>query len=116
MAARAGHRAGHRLAGARRASRGAAGAPLRSRGSSGARDRELRAGPQRPGSQRSRPPPLVTMHGVEPPLFRQLLGRFATGVTVLTPRPPGDGGGEPTGITASPVASVSLDPPLVLVS
>jgi len=54
------------------------------------------------------------MHGVEPPLFRQLLGRFATGVTVLTTRAPG--GGDPIGMTASSVASVSLDPPLVLVS
>ncbi len=53
------------------------------------------------------------MHGVEPALFRQLLGRFATGVTVLTTR---STGGEPVGMTASSVASVSLDPPLVLVS
>ena len=57
------------------------------------------------------------MHGVEPPLFRQLLGRFATGVTVLTTRAPSPGtGGDPIGMTASSVASVSLDPPLVLVS
>lgn len=53
------------------------------------------------------------MHGVEPPLFRQLLGRFATGVTVLTTRTEG---GEAIGMTASSVASVSLEPPLVLVS
>ncbi len=53
------------------------------------------------------------MHGVEPPLFRQLLGRFATGVTVLTTR---STRGEPIGMTASSVASVSLGPPLVLVS
>jgi flavin reductase (DIM6/NTAB) family NADH-FMN oxidoreductase RutF len=53
------------------------------------------------------------MRGVDPPLFRQLLGRFATGVTVLTTRTPG---GEPIGMTASSVASVSLDPPLVLAS
>jgi flavin reductase (DIM6/NTAB) family NADH-FMN oxidoreductase RutF len=53
------------------------------------------------------------MHGVEPALFRQLLGRFATGVTVLTTRAPG---GDPIGMTASSVASVSLNPPLVLVS
>jgi flavin reductase (DIM6/NTAB) family NADH-FMN oxidoreductase RutF len=53
------------------------------------------------------------MHGVEPRLFRQLLGRFATGVTVLTTRTPA---GDPIGMTASSVASVSLDPPLVLVS
>ncbi len=52
-------------------------------------------------------------HGVEPPLFRQLLGRFATGVSVLTTRAPN---GEPIGMTASSVASVSLDPPLVLVA
>ena len=51
--------------------------------------------------------------GVEPPQFRQLLGRFATGVTVLTSRKPS---GELIGMTASSVASVSLDPPLVLVS
>ena len=53
------------------------------------------------------------MRGVEPPLFRQLLGRFATGVTVLTTRTPA---GEAIGMTASSVASVSLHPPLVLVS
>jgi flavin reductase (DIM6/NTAB) family NADH-FMN oxidoreductase RutF len=55
----------------------------------------------------------VTARGVEPPQFRQLLGRFATGVTVLTTRTPD---GEPIGMTASSIASVSLDPPLVLVS
>jgi len=47
----------------------------------------------------------VTMHGVEPALFRQLLGRFATGVTVLTTR---TRAGDPIGMTASSVASVSL--------
>jgi flavin reductase (DIM6/NTAB) family NADH-FMN oxidoreductase RutF len=56
----------------------------------------------------SRPSP-----GVAPGDFRQLLGRFATGVTVLTTRTPA---GEPIGMTASSVASVSLRPPLVLVS
>jgi len=50
--------------------------------------------------------------GVESPLFRQLLGRFATGVTVLTSR----FNGQPLGMTANSLASVSLDPPLVLVS
>lgn len=53
------------------------------------------------------------MRGVEAPQFRQLLGRFATGVTVLTCRTQA---GEPIGMTASSVASVSLNPPLVLVS
>ena len=54
----------------------------------------------------------MTSRGVESPLFRQLLGRFATGVTVLTSRHDG----EPIGMTANSLASVSLEPPLVLVS
>ncbi len=53
------------------------------------------------------------MRGVSPDQFRQLLGRFATGVTVLTARTPA---GDPIGMTASSVASVSLHPPLLLVS
>jgi 3-hydroxy-9,10-secoandrosta-1,3,5(10)-triene-9,17-dione monooxygenase reductase component len=54
----------------------------------------------------------VSGRGVEPARFRELLGRFATGVTVLTTRGPD---GRPIGMTASSVASTSLDPPLVLV-
>lgn len=50
--------------------------------------------------------------GVPADLFRALLGRFATGVTVLTARAVD---GRPFGMTANAVASVSLDPPLVLV-
>jgi flavin reductase (DIM6/NTAB) family NADH-FMN oxidoreductase RutF len=42
--------------------------------------------------------------------FRDALGRFATGVTVVTTVCP-DG---PVGITANSFASVSLDPPIVL--
>lgn len=52
------------------------------------------------------------MPGVDPALFRQLLGRFATGVTVVTTR---TAQGKPIGMTASSVASASLDPPLLLV-
>lgn len=55
----------------------------------------------------------MTTDGVEPAQFRQLLGRFATGVTVLTVRGPD---GRPVGMTASSVASVSLNPPLLLVA
>jgi flavin reductase (DIM6/NTAB) family NADH-FMN oxidoreductase RutF len=44
--------------------------------------------------------------------FRELLGRFATGVTILTVK---DAGGRPVGMTASSLASVSLEPPLVSV-
>jgi flavin reductase (DIM6/NTAB) family NADH-FMN oxidoreductase RutF len=43
--------------------------------------------------------------------LRQALGRFATGVTVITTRAP-DGRRE--GLTANSFAAVSLDPPLVL--
>ena len=42
--------------------------------------------------------------------FRDALGRFATGVTVITTHS-ADG---PLGITANSFAGVSLDPPLVL--
>jgi flavin reductase (DIM6/NTAB) family NADH-FMN oxidoreductase RutF len=51
--------------------------------------------------------------GVDAAQFRQLLGRFATGVSVLTAR---DAGGLPQGMTASSIASVSLNPPLLLVA
>jgi flavin reductase (DIM6/NTAB) family NADH-FMN oxidoreductase RutF len=44
--------------------------------------------------------------------LRGAMGHFATGVTVVSTR--GEDG-EPLGTTASAVASVSLDPPLVLV-
>ncbi|MDH4350106.1 MAG: flavin reductase family protein [Gemmatimonadota bacterium] len=49
---------------------------------------------------------------MDPIRFRQLLGSFATGVAVVTAR---DRGGAPTGMTASAIASVSLEPPLLLV-
>lgn len=42
--------------------------------------------------------------------LRRAFGMFATGVTVVT-----TGGAEPHGMTANSFASVSLDPPLVLV-
>lgn len=43
--------------------------------------------------------------------FRGVMGRFATGVTVMTTR----AGGVPHGMTANAVSSVSLEPRLVLV-
>ncbi len=49
--------------------------------------------------------------GIDPKLFRMALGRFATGVTVVTVR----AGSELRGMTANAFSSVSLDPPLVLV-
>ena len=44
--------------------------------------------------------------------FREVLGHFATGVTIVTTT---NGDGRPTGLTASAFTSVSLEPPLVLV-
>ncbi len=45
-------------------------------------------------------------------LFRAVLGRFASGITVVTAR---DAQGTPHGMTISAFSSLSLDPPLVLV-
>ncbi len=44
-------------------------------------------------------------------LFRDCLGRFATGITVMTCREPD---GDPAGITVNSFTSVSLDPRLIL--
>lgn len=44
--------------------------------------------------------------------FRRILGHWVTGVAVVTTRTPG---GKLCGLTANAVASLSLDPPLVLV-
>jgi len=52
-----------------------------------------------------------TRNAPDPKEFRNALGQFATGVTVITTR---DKGGDAVGVTASSFNSVSLDPPLVL--
>jgi flavin reductase ActVB len=49
---------------------------------------------------------------IDPADFRQLLGRFATGVTIVTLA---GSDGRPLGMTASSLASVSLHPALVSV-
>jgi flavin reductase (DIM6/NTAB) family NADH-FMN oxidoreductase RutF len=50
---------------------------------------------------------------VDPTLYRQTCARFATGITVVTVI---DEHGHPHGMTVNSFSSVSLDPPLVLVS
>ena len=60
------------------------------------------------GASRRLGPPLKSL---DPNLFREAMSRFATGVTVVTACRDGDR----FGITASSFASVSIDPPLVLV-
>lgn len=56
------------------------------------------------------PPPTETH--VEPATLRRTMGRFTTGVAVVT-TVSGDG---PHGMTVNSLTSVSLDPPLILVS
>lgn len=46
-------------------------------------------------------------------LFRSVLGRFASGITIITTR---DTEGRDHGMTVSAFSSLSLDPPLVLVA
>ncbi len=51
---------------------------------------------------------------IDPMQFRQVLGHFPTGVTVVTGLDPqADGTAEPVGFTIGSFTSVSLDPPLV---
>src|SRR3989442_7659935 len=45
-------------------------------------------------------------------LFRQVMGNFATGITIVTTR---DNNGEPCGLTVNSFTSLSLEPLLVLV-
>ena len=49
--------------------------------------------------------------GFDPLAFRQALGAFVTGVTIVTTC---DASGQPAGLTANSFNSVSLDPPMVL--
>lgn len=51
-------------------------------------------------------------HSIDPELFRRVMGRFATGVTVVSFLR----NGVPAGMTVNAFLSVSLQPPLVLVS
>jgi len=50
--------------------------------------------------------------GLDPTRFRTVMGSLAAGVTVVTTR---DRHGDPRGLTATAVCSVSLTPPLILV-
>ena len=50
---------------------------------------------------------------ITPELFRAALGRFASGVTIVTTL---DADGRPNGLTVSAFSSVSLEPPLVVIA
>ncbi len=49
---------------------------------------------------------------IDPDTFRSVLGRFASGVTIITAR---DKAGQDHGMTVSAFSSASLEPPLVLI-
>jgi len=49
---------------------------------------------------------------LDPDTFRSVLGRFASGITVVTTR---EAGGRDAGLTVSAFSSVSLHPPLIQV-
>lgn len=52
------------------------------------------------------------MAGIDPALFRKVMGAFATGVTIIT----SEADGEVHGMTANAFMSGSLEPPLCIVS
>jgi flavin reductase (DIM6/NTAB) family NADH-FMN oxidoreductase RutF len=56
--------------------------------------------------------PTPWQQSVDPDTFKQILGSFPSGVTVVTTT---DVTGQPVGLTATAVASVSMDPPQLLV-
>jgi flavin reductase (DIM6/NTAB) family NADH-FMN oxidoreductase RutF len=49
---------------------------------------------------------------IDPRELRNVMGHFATGVTIITTK---DVSGKPFGLTANAFSSLSLDPPLVLI-
>lgn len=55
--------------------------------------------------------PIQKTMNLDPKQFRQALGRFATGITIVTTR---DAQGVDVGVTANSFNSVSLDPPMIL--
>lgn len=58
----------------------------------------------------------ATLPPVAPDAYRSVLSRFVTGVTVVTTLDDPEGAAQPFGTTVNAFGSVSLDPPLVLVT
>jgi flavin reductase (DIM6/NTAB) family NADH-FMN oxidoreductase RutF len=57
--------------------------------------------------------PVDGLNNIDPWIYRRTCAQFATGITVVTTL---DSEGRPHGMTVNSFSSVSLDPPLVLVS
>ena len=64
-----------------------------------------------PDTSANAAPAEASLEALSPQALRGALGRFATGVTLITCR---DADGAPVGLTANSFTSLSLDPPLVL--
>jgi 3-hydroxy-9,10-secoandrosta-1,3,5(10)-triene-9,17-dione monooxygenase reductase component len=60
--------------------------------------------------------PAAAPSRIDPDHYRDVLGRFVTGITVVTTVAEEDGGVRPFGTTVNAFNSVSLDPPLVLIT
>jgi flavin reductase (DIM6/NTAB) family NADH-FMN oxidoreductase RutF len=67
--------------------------------------------PRRPVTRPARTGPAEQVTAIDGMRFRNILGRFATGVVAVTAIDPRTG--EPTGLAVNAFTSVSLDPPLV---
>jgi flavin reductase (DIM6/NTAB) family NADH-FMN oxidoreductase RutF len=61
-------------------------------------------------------PPLSPPVGIDPNTYRDVLGRFVTGVTVVTTLEGEGEGAQPWGTTVNSFTGISLEPPLIMVS
>jgi flavin reductase (DIM6/NTAB) family NADH-FMN oxidoreductase RutF len=61
-------------------------------------------------------PGVATSPRIDPDRSRDVLGRFVTGITVVTTMADEDGQARPFGTTVNAFNSVSLDPPLLLIT
>jgi 3-hydroxy-9,10-secoandrosta-1,3,5(10)-triene-9,17-dione monooxygenase reductase component len=61
------------------------------------------------------PPGVAALPRIDAQSYREVLGRFASGVTVVTALDEAAGTAQPWGTTVNSFTGVSLDPPLVLV-
>ena len=69
-----------------------------------------------PARPRTTGAPAARPEAIDPARYREVVGRFVTGVTVVTTLSEGAGEARPWGTTVNSFTSVSLDPPLVLIS
>jgi flavin reductase (DIM6/NTAB) family NADH-FMN oxidoreductase RutF len=61
-------------------------------------------------------PTIGRSRAIDPQSYREVLARFATGVTVVTTLEQAPDGPQPWGTTVNSFTGISLDPPLIMVS